>query len=525
MANSSNDSPYDIRVLLAALIAAAIAVSIGIGILVGSEEALLLAGIFGFMLALAINLTLRERIWILIPAFWYVTGRIGALPLPFSVRDLAILLAAGMFVLLFAIRAIRGNTKTEFLDVMVFVNFAYLMTVFFRNPAGLNSLGSSTVGGRPYFDAAIGLVAFVVLTRVHLTPRLAKILPLLVAIPPITTSLLGALTHFVPSSAPFVSRLYSDIDVSEYLLQQAGMDTSGPSRVTSLLSGARVGLLSLLSYFEPLSLLLPIHWFRFGCFFAVCIGIALSGFRNAILFLAFAFVVATWLRRGLGKAILVSIVGVILAFGLVTIHNFGFSLPVPAQRALSFLPGDWDADAKADAEDSADWRFYMWDMVLHTDTYIHNKLLGDGFGFSSYELQIMENAQLGETGFVDGSRQESFLIQGAFHSGPLSAVRYVGAVGLSLYLLLLVTSACYAWKLIRRCSNSDFFPVALMVGIPVIYEPIQYVLVFGQFDSGFPNTLFLCGMLKLISKSFASNDIRKPIAGLHTPSPVTLSST
>src|SRR5271165_4882610 len=142
----------------------------------------------------------------------------------------------------------------------------------------------------------------------------------------------------------------------------------------------------------------------------------------------------------------------------------------------------------------------MWDVVLHTDTYIHNKLFGDGFGFTNYELQIMEQQGEGGQGFVGGASQENSLIQGAFHSGPLSAVRYVGVVGLTFYILLLVVAAIYAWRLIVISRGTDFFPLALFVGIPAIYEPINYIFIFGGFDSGFPNTLFLCGMLKLLSK-------------------------
>jgi hypothetical protein len=121
----------------------------------------------------------------------------------------------------------------------------------------------------------------------------------------------------------------------------------------------------------------------------------------------------------------------------------------------------------------------------------------------------MEQAQSGGPGFIGASGQESFLIQGAYHSGPLSAIRYVGAVGLVFYLTLLVGAAIYAWKLIRRCQGTDYFPLALFVGIPAIYEPLQYSLIFGGFDSGFPTTLFVCGMLKLISKGCQA----------HTPQP------
>jgi hypothetical protein len=308
------------------------------------------------------------------------------------------------------------------------------------------------------------------------------------------------LTHFLPSTAPLIGRIYSGIDTSEYANQELGLEGSDASRVTTLLGGSEAGILALVSYFPPLSLLSPVRMGRFFCFMAVCGGFALAGFRNGIFLLVFSIVISAYFRSGFTKAFLVTVTVFLAVFALVAAHNVGLPLPATAQRALSFLPGRWNEAAKEDAERSSEWRFYMWDVVLSTDTYIHNKILGDGFGFSSYELQIMEEAQTGGTGFAGAAEQEAFLIQGAFHSGPLSAVRFVGVVGLALYLTLLIAGAVYAWKLIRRSQGSDFFPLALFVGIPAIYEPLQYTLVFGAFDSGFPTTLFICGMLKLVSK-------------------------
>jgi hypothetical protein len=99
------------------------------------------------------------------------------------------------------------------------------------------------------------------------------------------------------------------------------------------------------------------------------------------------------------------------------------------------------------------------------------------------------------------ARQEGSLITGAYHSGPLSAIRYVGVVGLVLYLSLLIATAGYGWKIVRRSQGTDYLPLALLVGIPAIYEPFNYVFIFGSFDDDFPDTLFVCGMLKLLSKA------------------------
>jgi O-antigen ligase len=175
-----------------------------------------------------------------------------------------------------------------------------------------------------------------------------------------------------------------------------------------------------------------------------------------------------------------------------------------AQRALSFLPGKWDYEAKAAAEESSEWRFYMWQQALTTPEFIKNKLLGDGFGFSAYELQIMQQeVPNGGSPFIGGDRQESQLIQGTFHSGPISAIRFVGYVGLVLYLVLSFVAAFYAWRLIRTTAATSFFPLALFIGISVIYGPIEYIFVFGGYESGFPRTIFLCGMLRLLSEGFS----------------------
>jgi hypothetical protein len=75
------------------------------------------------------------------------------------------------------------------------------------------------------------------------------------------------------------------------------------------------------------------------------------------------------------------------------------------------LPGEWDPDAKDDAEDSAEWRYDMWNIVLSTDTYIHNKLLSDGLGFRDYELQIMEEAEYGSPGFTGAPSPQKSRVQ------------------------------------------------------------------------------------------------------------------
>src|SRR3977135_2965337 len=97
--------------------------------------------------------------------------------------------------------------------------------------------------------------------------------------------------------------------------------------------------------------------------------------------------------------------------------------------------------------------------------------------------------------------QEDFMIIGSFHNGPLSAVRFVGVVGLVLYYALILYAALFGWRLIRTSERSDFYPLALFVSLALIWEPLNFTFVFGGYDGGLPNTIFGVGMLKMIHNS------------------------
>ena len=96
----------------------------------------------------------------------------------------------------------------------------------------------------------------------------------------------------------------------------------------------------------------------------------------------------------------------------------------------------------------------MWKDIPKGTRYINDKIMGDGFGFSRAELSAMERQKflIGEIG------QEDSMIIGSFHNGPLSAVRFVGIVGLLLYYALMIYSAVFAWRLIRAAEGSAYFP-------------------------------------------------------------------
>src|SRR5260370_29076608 len=115
MFDQGDNSTHDSRITSAIVVAGGIVCALLLGTSIG-ESGLLAFALCGAVAAITTVLTLQDRIWILIPIFWYLPGKLGFLPLPLSVRDLAVITAFGVFVVFLALRSIRADAKTELLD-------------------------------------------------------------------------------------------------------------------------------------------------------------------------------------------------------------------------------------------------------------------------------------------------------------------------------------------------------------------------------------------------------------------------
>jgi hypothetical protein len=444
-------------------------------------------------------LILRENICMLVPLSWALTGQIPLLPVPFEVRDLVVLAVLVAFLTLKALKIVRVKPKLGVTERWMFLMLLYLVTVYIRNPVGVQALGAEKVGGRPYFDVAIACVAYWILARSFLSPKLGRILPLLLVGSRTVESVLGFIAYKFPSTAPIMREFYSSIsteafDASDIRRQPAGESTD---RQTYLSGFAANSVLLACSYWRPLTVVNPIFFGRFLIFATSFFALLLTGFRSAVLGAIMTLGIGSYLRRGLSEILPLAVVGVPILALVLVMQGTVFNLPLSAQRALSFLPGHWDSFAAAEAEASTEWRVYMWKVMLAEDKYIQNKWLGDGFGFAQHEFEVMLAHQL----VGDNGDQEYYLIIGGVHSGPLSTIRYVGYVGLGIFIVVLCLLARDAWRLARRALGTPYLPIAMFVCIPVIWEPINYLFIFGGFDGALPANIYLLGMLKLLSNS------------------------
>jgi hypothetical protein len=499
--NIRNISANQIVVWCALLLGLLVAVMIGSA--VGSSDMRLIAGVIGVIPVAIIFVKLKTNIWVLLPIGWYLTGRLPWLPIPFTVRDLCFMVVIFFFTLFFATRAVPWKRKVGLLDYLIYINLAYLATVYVRNPAGFWAMQTSMVGGRPYFEILLAFGAFMVLSRVQITDFIAKIFPLFFVIPAWCVAILDVIGRLIPQTAYPLAMMYSGVGsrgVTSAFQEEAQL---GETRMVGMQNAGLSSVLALCAKYNPITLISPFYPLR-----AILLGIAfgaifLSGFRSVLLFAMVAFFLSALLRGRLKDLWVAGAVMLLVVVTLISLQGSVLQLPRTMQRALSWLPGDWDQAATADAEGSSQWRFEMWEWAWNDDRILRDRTWGQGFGLSIDDMNLIASSLMaggGGASLLGGSDRENFMITGSFHSGPLSTIKYIGVVGLCLYYPLMCYMALLAWRLCVRARGTKAITLALFVGIPIIYEPFNFVVIFGGLDSNYSQLLFWAGLLNMTQR-------------------------
>ena len=500
-----------------------------IGNAVGSSDMRLVAGLVAAIPVAVIFVKLKTNIWVLLPIGWYLTGRLPWLPLPFTVRDLCFMAVIFFFTLFFATRAVPWKRKTSTLDYLIYINLAYLAIVFARNPVGFWAMQSSMVGGRPYFEIGLAFGAFMILSRVQITDFIAKIFPLFFVIPAWCVGILDVIGRVIPQTGYVLNSFYSGVGTGGATAAFQAEAELGTTRMTALQNAGVSSVLALCAKYNPITMISPIYAHRFMMLMIAFGAIFLSGFRSALLFAFAAFLLSAILRGRLKDLWIAAAVGVIALVLLISMQGSVLQLPLTMQRALSWLPGDWNQEAVMDAEESSRWRVEMWEWAWNDNRILRDRVWGQGFGLSIDDMNLIASSMTaggGGASLLGGSDREQFMITGAFHSGPLSTIKYIGIVGLCLYYPLMCYMAWSAWRMCMRARETKALMLALFVGIPIIYEPFNFVFVFGGLDGNYSQLLFWAGLLNMTKrymdstgqtgiKSSVTNGFRScaPVAG------------
>jgi hypothetical protein len=485
-------------------------VIIGLGIIfallagnyVADEDYGALFAVIGGVTAASIFFGLGRRLYLLIPICWGLTGKIGVLPIPFSIAQLVIVASSAYFIADIIFQKRTEKAPFETIDLWIWINLLYLVTALFRNPVGFAFLGSGErVGGMPYVNVLLGTLGYLILSRVRITPEYARKLPLWILAVTAFSALAGAVAFFTPQVGIILGRVYSSFAPTS--LEDEII--AGKTRLT-FFSGLGVQLiLYVVAQTNPLSLIHIRHLGALCLYLSGLFMIFLSGFRGAILSSILYTTLAVFLSERFLGMVKIALAVIVLISGAILLSFTNINLPQTAQRALCFLPGNWDPEAVDSAKDSSEWRFEMWEIALTSDKYIHNKIFGDGFGYMRADYERGIDVMYGRTSLrADEARQEMYLLDGDFHSGPISAVKVVGYLGLTLLIPLLAIFAKMGYRLIRISNGTPYEFCCLFICIPIIIYPFVYIFIFGEFKAVLVYIMISVGVMKMLQKSIAN---------------------
>lgn len=453
---------------------------------------------------------LGRKIWLLIPFFGAVDLSIRMPSMPTTLL-IAQVLVLGFCLLLFLMRKLPirlGWTELEWWALLLTL---FIVQVYMRNPVSVHVIGGDSVGGKPYVLYVIALLSAALLAVLQVPPAELKTALRLSIIGGLVNLAVSTTGRYVPTLGYWTGATYVDTSVADYSGAGTKFDPGAATRHQGLMAFGRNLSLWISAFKSPIKACLHPLWGTMVLLAVVAA--ALSGFRNAVAMVAFTFFVAICYRGGFIAIIISSLAGI---FGIAILAFVNILTPLPAniQRSLSFLPGTWEQRYVRDAEGSNEWRFEIWREVLLTDRWIKNKWLGDGLGFSARELAYQASSAGGKqrgrgiSGF--DFRRESILANGDYHSGPVQTIRIIGYAGLAVVLLFQIRLALQAHRQIIRCRGTEWFPLALFIGIPLIWNPVFFVLIFGEFKTCAATLLLGSAMVRMLQNNLPLPAWSKP---------------
>jgi hypothetical protein len=485
-----------IKIILILAIATFAALYLGVAAATAQVEAVLwiVAGV-----GLTTCLALGKKIWLLLP-FMTSIGLVLPLPGSFSLTFLTQCVVLGFCALLFLTRRLRFNFRFTELEFWCLLFLLCVLQAYLRNPVGLNIFGSANIGGKPY--AVLGLLSCtaVLLMALRVEANDMKWWVKLTMIASLANFAIGIVATAVPSFGRFLG--------SSFATDVAGRDTSSREIIDEDAAGRvtyiRIITLNLANWicsrFSPLKACFHPIWAPLIAF--TVLGAAYSGYRSQLATVVLTYFVGVCYRGGISHVI-ISVFGAAAGIVLLAFVNLIAPLPPNIQRALTFLPGTWEQRYKDDAKASTDWRTELWMEALISERYIRNKILGDGLGMTMAQYQqtlsLAENMGTGSGGF--DQHRESILISGDYHSGPVQTIRTCGYVGLLVLVIGMVRVGVHAHRQIKRCRDTEWFPVALFLGNVYVWLPFGWVFIFGSFSGGADALLMGAAIIRMLEKT------------------------
>lgn len=488
-----------IQSILIVVVVTVVAAWLGVAVVTNQSETLLkVAAAVGFIICVFLG----RRIWLLMV---FLVAMNVPLIRGVGTVDIGQAVFLGFTGVIFLMRRLPFQFKFGELEIWMMLVAFMVIQVYLRHPVGLNIFGSGAVGGRPYF--ALG------------TAWLTGIVMSALIVPPSELKWAMRLTIVGLIVGPVFTTLRMRLGLG-----------AGPAGIDASTGGSGAGRVAIFGYLAPAiarvvgSFVSPLRacvqpvWAPL-VFLSLAFAAA-SGYRNVVASVGIYYLIAIAYRGGF-MSLMVAGLSATCGLGALALFNLAVPLPANWQRALSPFPGTWEERHVQAADLSTEWRIEMWKEALFTDFWIQNKLFGDGLGFSSRELTMMQAMDSGQAFESLGSglsaQQETMMITGGYHSGPVQTIRTVGYVGLIVLMLAMIRVAVHGHREVLRCRGTEWYPLALFMVIPSVALPFVFTFVFGEFKTAASHVFFSYGMISLMKRNLPLPAYAKRVRASYIP--------
>ena len=431
---------------------------------------------------------LGDRCWMIIPLCLSIEGNLNFLPLNFSIQELTII-AVFIYVIFRNIFSINFGWKLgpallwiPLAGVAVVVAYHWISS----GDIGIKLLGGTGWGGRKYFKIFIAALSIPLLAsfpgiRIQ---DLQKV-PLLYFLGTFVDIVPDLFTTLIPASAPLIWRVYSGVNLGEYgdsLKGNFGGDKA-ISRFGAIAKlGSALGLASL-CYFPARTWLQPNRLWVIPTLLMGGLICAISGFRNTIFRYSVSLMAGLFAMLRFKAFLLLPLLA---ASGLAIAFTQGsvFRYPLQIQRALSFLPGDWDAKAASEAKGSSEWRKNI--KTLFFQEYFQKApLIGKGYHYNAnlakqetdVYLAITQRQQEAGDEFAEARR---FIEMRQPHEGPVHILLVTGSVGAFFFIAYCLSLLTYSFGSVIRTPTREVTPIQIWAVASLTPQILGFIFVFGD---------------------------------------------
>ncbi len=461
--------------------------------------------LYGAILFLIVGvIVLGRRAWVLIPLGWYLSATTAVLPFSLSIRDMGVLLSICAYASYRVLSSDPMHQRMRALDSILLVNLLYLAATLVIHPVGFYRFGAETIGARSVFNIVLAAAAYWVIVRLPHSQKIVARTPLYLLVGALVISFLYLTSYLFPGLPARLPYLYAALDIETFW---GSKELAGElPRYKRLGEGGLALVLVLCSYYPPRVLLNPWNW-RFYLLLVGMLGILASGFRNHVLIAGAYLCISGWLHQQWREMVIAGVAGGLLLVGVVLGQGRLYNLPLAAQRALAFLPGQWSPVVVEDTQTSIKVRFEWWREIIE-EREINNWWIGDGFGTRVQDLTSED---------VRSSTLGMMTTLGAFHNGPLTTIRYCGVFGLILYYVMAIGCAVSAVRCARRAQGTALQPLAIFLAAQLVWAPIHFTLIFGAYNIEMPQLIMLAGFVRLLIRMLDEQPAVNAIPAVVTP--------